>query len=343
MPVNMNTFWSDLGVVSGNCNAKNQYDLYNGLTFDDGFVSSSQYDFFTHLNTNRYEFFKSYNSVDSNIIDEYTFYQNTSDPNIYDFKTFYENAAQYICATPVTPTPTPSITPTNTVTPTITPTSTITPTPTLTPTPSPQPASVTYTTNVNDNADLTTYTFASANYGGAGFIVVGISSLGDAPQTVGSVSIAGVSATQLTFIQGATGVNANAISSLWGAQITGGTSGNIVVTFSGGRRNCNVGVFRVQNLISTTPTHSFTNTSATDDVSGTLTGLTTSGIIISHATNDDGGICTWTNNTERYDTDSGGGTATAASRTSPSGSLTITSTFDGGPNESIVISSISLR
>lgn len=107
MSVNMNTFWSDLGVINGNSSATNQYELFNGLTFSDGFVSSSQYDFFTKLGTNRYEFFKSYNSVDSNIIDETTFYQNTSDPLIYDYKTFYERAGSYISAGPL---PGPTIT-----------------------------------------------------------------------------------------------------------------------------------------------------------------------------------------------------------------------------------------
>ena len=118
MSVNLNTFWSDLGVVSGNTEATNQYELFLGLTFSDGFVCASQYDFFTHLGTNRYEFFKSYNSVDSNIIDEYTFYQNTSDSRIYNFYTFYLYAGSYINA--VVPTPTP--TPTSTATPTPSPT-----------------------------------------------------------------------------------------------------------------------------------------------------------------------------------------------------------------------------
>ena len=162
----MNTFWSDLGVVGGNTSATNQYDLWKGITFNDGFVCASQYDFFTHLGTNRYEFFKSYNSVDSNIVSEYTFYQNTSDPNIYDFKTFYEYAGQYLIPS-ITPTPTPSITPSptplpidciwnlndelwenntndwnecqNVITPTPTQTSTNTPTPSITPSPSPAP------------------------------------------------------------------------------------------------------------------------------------------------------------------------------------------------------------
>lgn len=140
MPVLMNTFWSNLGVVSGNTSATNQYDLWKGITFNDGFVCASQYDFFTHLGTNRYEFFKSYNSVDSNIVDETTFYQNTIDPDIWDYKTFYENAGQYIVAPAVSPTPTP----TNTETPTPTPTTTLTLTPTQTPTntgsPTPTPS-----------------------------------------------------------------------------------------------------------------------------------------------------------------------------------------------------------
>jgi hypothetical protein len=134
-----------LGVVGGVSGATNQYDLFNGLIFDDGFVSSSQYDFFNHLGTNRYEFFKSYNSVDPNIVDEYTFYQNTSDPNIYNSNTFYTYAAEFIYSTPVTPTPTP----TNTVTPTVTPTMTNTPTPSVTPTltstPTPTPSQAPFT------------------------------------------------------------------------------------------------------------------------------------------------------------------------------------------------------
>jgi hypothetical protein len=160
MPVNMNTFWSDLGVVGGVSGATNQYDLFNGLIFDDGFVSSSQYDFFQHLNTNRYEFFKSYNSVDPNIVDEYTFYQNTSDPNIFNFNTFYTYAAEFINSEPVTPTPTP----TQTMTPTVTPTITVTPTPSITPTltrtPTPTPSSTVYDT------DAATYLSAIISNGG---------------------------------------------------------------------------------------------------------------------------------------------------------------------------------
>jgi hypothetical protein len=126
----MSTFWSNLGVVDGNKSATNQYDLFNGLTFDDGFVCGNQFDFFTHLGTNRYEFFKSYNSVDSNIVDEYTFYQNTNDSEIYDMNSFYRVAGTFISSTP---SPTPTVTPTPTATPTPTSTPTPTPTPTAIP------------------------------------------------------------------------------------------------------------------------------------------------------------------------------------------------------------------
>jgi hypothetical protein len=361
MSVNLNTFWSNLGVISGNTEATNQYELFKGLVFSDGYVTSSQYDFFTHLGTNRYEFFKSYNSVDSNIIDEYTFYQNTSDSRIYNFYTFYQYAGSYISGVVPTPTPSPTLTstptPTLTSTPTPTLTSTATPTPTLTststptptltstptPTPSPVAASVTYISNQSNSNDLSTYTFTSANYGGAGFIVVAIASLGNNQRTISSVSIAGVSATELTFITDGGGSNGHAISSLWGAQITGGTLGDVVVTFTGTRASCNIGVFRVQNLLSTTPTHSFTNSASSNIVSGTLTGLTTNNIIISHASSDDGQTCVWTNNTERYDVSVSNCASTGASRQAPSGSLTITATFSASENFASVISSISLR
>ena len=96
MAIAIETFWTDLGITEGNNNATNQYDLYNGLTFGDGFVCSSQYDFFTHLGTNKYEFFKSYNSVDENIVDAYTFYQNTDDVNIFNAFTFNAISGSFV-------------------------------------------------------------------------------------------------------------------------------------------------------------------------------------------------------------------------------------------------------
>lgn len=101
MSVDMNTFWSDWGVACGNQTANNWYDCFNGLTMVDGFVCANFQDFLKWNNINwgtfynRYSFFKDYNNVGINIIDERSFYSNTSDINIWDFKTFYEYAPQY--------------------------------------------------------------------------------------------------------------------------------------------------------------------------------------------------------------------------------------------------------
>lgn len=103
MSVDITVFWSELSVGSGNKNANNWYDVWNGIVMTDGYVCKNIGDVLNWnnivsqgtLNYNRYTFFKDYNNVDVNIVDEFTFYQNTSDINIYDFKTFYENAAQY--------------------------------------------------------------------------------------------------------------------------------------------------------------------------------------------------------------------------------------------------------
>jgi len=236
------------------------------------------------------------------------------------------------------PTPTPSVTATMTPTPTVTPTITPTNTPTPTPTPSPQAASVTYNTTVTFFTPQQTYNFDLPSSYGPGFIVIAISSLASSAGNVSSVSIGGVSATQLTFVSGGTG---NAISSIWGATITGSTD-LFDITFSNTRNNCNFGIWTVQNLLSTTPTHSFTSTSSTTTVSGTLTGLTTNNIIISNVTNDRTSTTTWTNNTENYDIFTTWGKS-GASRQAPSGSLTITATLSTAPTNRAVGSSISLR
>jgi hypothetical protein len=129
--INLTTFFSNLGIVSGDNEATNFYDFWNGIEFSGGTITYNITDFMTYLGTNRYEFFKSLNSQYPEVIDEYTFYSNINDPRIYDFLTFYSYAGEYFGGVPITPTPTS--------TPTITPTNTPTPTPTYTPYLSPIP------------------------------------------------------------------------------------------------------------------------------------------------------------------------------------------------------------
>jgi hypothetical protein len=160
----------------------------------------------------------------------------------------------------VTPTNTPTVTPTNTQTPTstFTPTPTITPTNTMTPTVTrtvtPTPSSVVPTLNYITASTfpnptfLTTITFSSINWSSPGFIVVAVAGgRSDSILTIASVTIGGVTATALERNE-----NLRSTCSLFGATVTG-NSGNIVITWDVGPLTCGIGVWRVNNLQSTTP------------------------------------------------------------------------------------------
>ena len=300
MPVNMNTFWSDLGIISGNTSATNQYDLYKGLKFNDGFVCASQYDFFTHLGTNRYEFFKSYNSVDSNIVDEYTFYKNTSDPNIYDYRTFNQLAGSFISSTPVTPTPTPSatVTPTITPTPTLTPTSSVTPTPTPSPIPSP---AMTFITSTNNTNNLTTYTFNSVDIGGPGLIVVVFGSEGGngTASSFTSFTIGGEEATIVKQLNSVSGTDGNLAMAY--KRITGGTTSDISVSLNQLQGRAAIGIWRIENNVSDTPITNATGLTNTTSVSTTLNSLSNNDFVISTILCGNAFNITWTNATQRFE------------------------------------------
>jgi len=106
MSINLNTFWTTWGVLSGNTSATNQYDFWKGMVMTGGTQINSQYDFFTFNNTTRYKFFNDLNSTYPEVWDETTFYQNTNDARIYDYNTFYQYGAQYLSGgTPSPPAP----------------------------------------------------------------------------------------------------------------------------------------------------------------------------------------------------------------------------------------------
>ena len=66
MSINLNTFWTTWGVLSGNTSATNQYDFWKGIVMSGGTQINSQYDFFTFNNTTRYKFFNDLNSTNKN-------------------------------------------------------------------------------------------------------------------------------------------------------------------------------------------------------------------------------------------------------------------------------------
>lgn len=195
-----------------------------------------------------------------------------------------------------TNTPTPSITPTLTPTSTVTPTVTTTPTSTLTPTPTPSSlvSSVTFITSVSSTTDASTYTFTDANIGGPGLIVMVIQSeTSNSGSYLGgsSVTIGGVTATYLNNV-GPIGNSPYRAISLFYANITSGNTATIELNYLGGSQlNCIVGIYRLQNISSSTPIKSGTSSiSSGAQASITFTGLSSNSLIITgYVDSDDGG------------------------------------------------------
>lgn len=101
----------------------------------------------------------------------------------------------------------------------------------------------------SDATNSTTYTFTAASFDAPSAtreIFVTIAAYqGGISRAISSVSIGGVAATlEATFVNGAT-----QLLGLARASVPSGTTGDVVVTFSGGVANCNIAVYRVANRV----------------------------------------------------------------------------------------------
>lgn len=97
--VDMNTFWCDWQVVSGDTTAFDEYTTFkNGLLMQDGSYVYNMKELcdYQGFGGDRYRLFKHYQQFDDDIYGEYQFYKYTNDPNIYDYRTFWQNAASYL-------------------------------------------------------------------------------------------------------------------------------------------------------------------------------------------------------------------------------------------------------
>jgi hypothetical protein len=104
------------------------------------------------------------------------------------------------------------------------------------------PAAVELTDSPVSTSDLTAYTFAGAALGAASgdrVIIVGVGG-GAQTRTVSTLTVAGVSA---TFIVRAAGANETA--ELWYAAVPTGTTGDVVVTWSGAQDGCGAAVWKM--------------------------------------------------------------------------------------------------
>jgi hypothetical protein len=232
-----------------------------------------------------------------------------------------------------TPTPTPTNTNTPSITASQTPTNTQTPTnsgtPAPTPTPSPTPAiipdrciwntnstnwnletslwnvcsipTIDYITFTSDTASLTTYTFNNVPIGGDGLIAITVNNESLALRTISSATINGNAASIASQVSQGPGPSFTNTGVIYG-RVSSGTTANISITFSGSLSRCGIGVYRIQNNVSDTPTQSQTASLATGTgLTITFTGLTTYSLGVCAQTNGIANPVIWTNATENYD------------------------------------------
>ena len=88
--INLDYFFTNLGITGGNLAATNQADFYSGITWADGSTTYNQFEFFEKLGMSRYDFFTLWAN------NEFEFYSNIQDNLIYDFFTYYNRAGIYL-------------------------------------------------------------------------------------------------------------------------------------------------------------------------------------------------------------------------------------------------------
>lgn len=158
-------------------------------------------------------------------------------------------------------------------------------------------ATISSTDHKVSTANATTYTFTTTAIGTAAsdrLIIVACSADGSAARTLNSGTIAGVSATVF-----ATTNNGNACFAFMIALVPTGTTGDIVITWSGGCVRAGIGVWAAYNVQSTTPTDR-QQSSASNSVS---VNISAGGVGAGGACNDNATTpnFSWTQFTENYD------------------------------------------
>lgn len=178
--------------------------------------------------------------------------------------------------------------------------------------PLPTATFITSTSDENEFFGQSTYTFSSTSIGAASVsrlvvVTVGFCDRTGTGRTISSATIGGVTATINTQINDAASTAPGV--AIIQAVVPTGTSGDIVINFSGSIHSCGIGVFALYDLISTTPTDSDETITGvllftTGSISRTSTVLQ-HGVIISiglNSTFDTPGISCTSTVTEVYET-----------------------------------------
>lgn len=126
-------------------------------------------------------------------------------------------------------------------------------------------ATVSFEAASSQSPDLTTYTYSSVALGAAaGNRKIVIAVMGQAVnRTISSITVAGISASAVVSVS-----NAFDLMALWQVDVPTGTSGDVVVTWSGGQDRCAIGVWALYGA-SSAANDTDTDT-GTSSVSGTI-------------------------------------------------------------------------
>lgn len=206
------------------------------------------------------------------------------------------------------------------------------------------PVALAYQTQVSNTADLSSYSFASTAIGTAStdrIVVVGITvsaASSGATRSVSSVTIGGISATQLSHVVGATWMTA----AIYAAAVPTGTTATIAITMSGTCGRCACAVWAMTGG-SITPFDTATDTNASADPNASID-VPANGGAVAAAGSATSTTTTWTGLTERVDTAlEGFSTHTVASDVFASAQtgLSVTANFAGAADNSMAMASFS--
>lgn len=192
-------------------------------------------------------------------------------------------------------------------------------------------------------SDLTTYTFSSQNLGAADpnrWIVVCVGGTTNTARSISSVTVGGVSATKIAQAEGSTVYRHI---SIWVAPVPTGTTGDIVVTWSGSLARCGYSAYRLITGVAPTAAYDVQTdlTLTSSDLSVSI-GRPSGGVVVASTINAASGATgvTWAGTTEDYDatwsaetTLQGISSSSIASGSSP---LTVTATIAGTPTANSV-------
>lgn len=164
------------------------------------------------------------------------------------------------------------------------------------------PAKLTFSDSVVSTSGLITYTFSGRSLSTADstrliIVTVSVQNGANTARSINSVTVAGVSATQVV-----TAIQGSSRTAIWKASVPTGTTGDVVVTLSGGALGCAVGVYAAYNLTSSDAVDTQTDVSASGAVITPAVAYNRGFIVAVYATTDNNTtIATFFNVTKDYD------------------------------------------